>query len=123
MRICQICYGKYVRLAAFSFILRSREVLPVPDHSHEARHRAGHRETSRRPATSRPGRLIAGLALPTAATVALMFCAAGAAVATSAKTPSGVFSQNAAAVTSPEPATAQPTPISAGYLAKIEKTQ
>ena len=94
----------------------------MPDHSHEARHRAG-QGTSRCPAHSKPGRVIAGLALPTAATVALMFCAAGAAVATSAKTPSGVFSQNAAAVTSPEPATAQPTPISAGYLAKIEQTQ
>lgn len=48
----------------------------MPRHSHAARHRAAHQ------ATSKP-RLIAGLALPTAATLALMFGATGAAVATS----------------------------------------
>jgi murein DD-endopeptidase MepM/ murein hydrolase activator NlpD len=71
----------------------------VPDLQREARHRAG------RQATSRPARVIAGLALPTAATVALMFCAAGAAVATS-KTPTGSFAQLASAMASGQPTTA-----------------
>jgi murein DD-endopeptidase MepM/ murein hydrolase activator NlpD len=49
---------------------------------------------------------MAGLALPTAAAVALMFTATGAAMATSPKTQSVTFSQNATAVT-----TAQPSPV------------
>jgi len=101
----------------------------VSDHSHEARHRAGHQgasrrqATARRQATSKPSRVIAGLALPTAATVALMFCAAGAAVATSSKTQSGVFTQNAAVMTSPQPASAEPAANSARYLGEIEQAQ
>ena len=113
----------------------------MPDHSHEARHRAGkkvtsrrqttsrqqttsrHQRSSKRQGTSRPGRVIAGLALPTAATVALMFCAAGAAVATSSKTQKQVFTQSAAAMTSPQPAVADPAAKRGRYLAEIEQAQ
>jgi hypothetical protein len=123
MKICQICYGISVRLASFSFILGSRDVLPVPDHSHEARHRASHRETSRRPATSRPGRLIAGLALPTAATVALVFCAAGAAVATTSTSHSAAFIHSAEAMASPRAPAAAPSATGSRYLEEVEQAQ
>lgn len=59
--------------------------------SYDARHRASNN------ATPRPRRLIAGLALPTAAAVALTFTATGAAVATSTKTQAVIVSQNASA--------------------------
>jgi murein DD-endopeptidase MepM/ murein hydrolase activator NlpD len=78
----------------------------VPDLLHEARHRAGHNPTSRREAGSRRqakskrGRVFAGLALPSAAAFALVFCAAGAAVATSAKAQTNVFLQSALVMTS-----------------------
>ena len=55
----------------------------MPDHSHEARHRAGEKvasgrqTTSRHQTTSKPGRVLRGLALPTAATVALMILCSG----------------------------------------------
>lgn len=51
----------------------------MPTRSHDARHRVS------RKATAAPRGVIAGLALPTAAAVALMFTATGAAVATSPK--------------------------------------
>jgi hypothetical protein len=79
----------------------------MPDLSHEARHRARHQAGYRagHQETSKPGHVIAGLALPTAAAVVLMVCAAGAAVATSAKT--GNFLQSASAMGSAQPTTAQ----------------
>lgn len=63
----------------------------MPARSYDARHRASNN------ATPRPRRLIAGLALPTAAAVALTFTATGAAVATSTKTQAVIVSQNASA--------------------------
>jgi murein DD-endopeptidase MepM/ murein hydrolase activator NlpD len=70
-----------------------------------------------------PGRVIAGLALPTAATVALMFCAAGAAVATTSKTQSAALMQSAEALASPAPPAAAPSAKGAHYLEEIEQTQ
>jgi len=89
----------------------------VSYHSHKARHRARHQ------ATSKPHRLLAGLALPTAATVALMFAAAGAAAATSSKTQSTTFMQNAEAMTSLQPAAADPAAKRARHLEEIERAQ
>jgi murein DD-endopeptidase MepM/ murein hydrolase activator NlpD len=89
----------------------------VPHPSHDARHRASHK------ATSRPRRLIAGLALPTSAAVALMFCATGAAVATSAKTQSVALGQNSAGMTSPQPTTADPAAMRARHLKEINSAQ
>jgi murein DD-endopeptidase MepM/ murein hydrolase activator NlpD len=65
--------------------------MPVPARSYDARHRASHR------APAKPRRLIAGLALPTAAAAALTFTATGAAVATSTTTQAATFSQSAPA--------------------------
>ena len=65
--------------------------------SYDARHRAydaRHRSSSR--STARPRRLVAGLALPTAAAVALTFTATGAAVASSNHSFTG--SKNTAAI-------------------------
>jgi hypothetical protein len=94
----------------------------VPDHSHEARHRAGKNLASRRQTTSRPSRILTGLALPTAATVALMFCAAGAAVATSPRTPKQIFNQSAAALASPQATTAE-TGAKRAHLLAVERAQ
>ena len=63
----------------------------MPARSYDARHRASHR------APAKPRRLIAGLALPTAAAAALTFTATGAAVATSTTTQAATFSQSAPA--------------------------
>lgn len=96
----------------------------MPDYSNEARHRAGKkvtagpRITSRGRGTSKPRRLLTGLALPTAATVALIFCAAGAAVATSPKTQKQIFSQSAAAIESPLGSAAQ-----RAHLLEVERAQ
>lgn len=97
----------------------------MPARSQEARHRA------RPTASANPRRLIAGLALPTAAAVALMFTATGAAMATSPRTqsvPSG--STNAqpaglrfATVTAPQPAVVDPAVLKARHLEAIEKAQ
>jgi murein DD-endopeptidase MepM/ murein hydrolase activator NlpD len=65
--------------------------MPVPARSYDARHRASHR------APAKPRRLIAGLALPTAAAAALTFTATGAAVATSTTTQAATFSRSAPA--------------------------
>ena len=95
----------------------------MPDLSHEARHRAG------RPASSKQGRVIAGLALPTAATLALVFCATAAAVATSAKTHNRVFVQSAAAMAPPQSASteaaerARQAQADAAHLAEVENNQ
>ena len=62
-----------------------------------------------------------GLALPTAATVALMFCATGAAVATSPKSDSAGL--NGAMATSAHPTAAQTTALRAGRLRDVERTQ
>ena len=67
----------------------------MPARSYDARHRAS------KNATVKPRRLIAGLALPTAAAAALTFTATGAAVATSTKTQAVTVSQNAIAVSAP----------------------
>jgi murein DD-endopeptidase MepM/ murein hydrolase activator NlpD len=61
----------------------------VPQHSNDVRHRGGQQPTSR------PRHLLAGLALPTAAAIVLMFIAAGTAVAT---TRPAALMQNAAAM-------------------------
>ena len=89
----------------------------MPDRSHHARHRAS------RQVTSKPRRLIAGLALPTAAAVALTFISAGAAVATSSKTQSATFKQKAAAMTSPQPTLVDPAMTRARHLKEIERGQ
>ena len=85
--------------------------------SHDARHRASHK------ATSKPRRLIAGVALPTSAAIALMFCATGAAVATSPKTQSVAFAQNSAGLTSPQPKTADPAAMRARHVKEIESAK
>jgi len=64
----------------------------VPARSPDARHRAG------KNAPAKPRRLIAGLALPTAAAVVLMFTATGAAMATSAGTQTVTVAQTSARV-------------------------
>ena len=89
----------------------------MPHLSHDARHRASHK------ATSRPRRLIAGLALPTSAAVALVFCATGAAVATSAKAQSVASAQNSAGMTSSQPTTADPAAMRARHLKEINSAQ
>jgi len=106
----------------------------VPDHSHEARHRAGKKVASRRQITSerqttskhqtisKPSRILTGLALPTAATVALMFCAAGAAVATSPRTEKQILSQSAAVMASPQAATAD-TAAKRAHIVEVERAQ
>ena len=101
----------------------------MPDRPHEARHRAGHPVSSRhdtsakRQATSKPGRVLAGLALPTAATVALMFGTAAAAVATTSKAQTGVFTQSAAAMVSPQPAAVEPAAMRARHAKEIAQAQ
>ncbi len=72
----------------------------MPARSYDARHR-GHvaRHRGSRTSTARPSRLVAGLALPTAAAVALTFTATGAAVATSNQAVTG--SHNVAAKATP----------------------
>lgn len=89
----------------------------MPHSSHDARHRASHK------ATSKPRRLITGLALPTSAAVALMFCATGAAVATSPKTQSVASGQNSAGLTSPQPTTADAAAMRARHAREIESAQ
>lgn len=84
---------------------------------HDARHRASHQ------ATPRPRRLITSLALPTSAALALMFCAAGAAVATSSKTQSAGFGQRAANLASAQPAAASPDALRARHLKEITLAQ
>lgn len=88
----------------------------MPDRSHDARHRAG------RQVTSKPRRFIAGLALPTAAAVALTFISAGAAVATSSKT-QAAFKENAAAMASAQPRVVDPAAARARRLKEIESAQ
>ena len=89
----------------------------MPDRSHHARHRAG------RQATSKPRRFVAGLALPTAAAVALTFISTGAAVATSSKTQSAAFKENAAAMASSQPTVVDLAGTRAGHLKEIESAQ
>lgn len=97
----------------------------MPDRSHQARHRAGRpaARSAGHTATSTQGRVIAGLALPTAATVALMFCATGAAVATSPKTQSVAFGQSTATTASPQPDAAESAAVRARLLAEVERVQ
>ena len=85
--------------------------------SHDARHRARHQ------ATPKPRRLVAGLALPTSVAVALMFCATGAAVATSSKAQSAGFGQRAATLASPRPTAASPDALGARHLKEIALAQ
>ena len=85
----------------------------MPDRSHQARHRAG------RQATSKQGRVLTGLALPTAATVALMFCATGAAVATSPKTQSVAFGLSTPTATASQPRATE----SAAHLQEVQRAQ
>ena len=87
----------------------------MPDRSHQARHRAG------RQANSKQGRVLTGLALPTAATVALMFCATGAAVATSPKTQSAGL--NAAMAATTQTKAAESAALRASHLKEIERTE
>lgn len=84
---------------------------------HDARHRARHQ------ATSTPRRLITGLALPTSAALALMFCATGAAVATSSKTQAAGFGQRAASLASTQPTSASPAALRARHLKEIALAQ
>lgn len=79
-------------------VFSSVRYLPVPARSYDARHRA-YDARHRASKTSRPSRLIAGLALPTAAAAALTFTATGAAVATSTQAVTG--SRNIAATAEP----------------------
>ena len=85
----------------------------MPDRSHQARHRAG------RQANSKQGRVLTGLALPTAATVALMFCATGAAVATSPKTQSVAFGLSTPTATASQPRATE----SAAHLQEVQRAQ
>lgn len=84
--------------------------------SPDARHRVS------KDATKKSHHLIAGLALPTAAAVALMFTATGAAVATSPKTQSVTFSQNATAVSTAQPEAADPAVVRAQQEAAVAHT-
>jgi len=88
--------------------------LPVSHRSHDARHRARHQ------APSKPRRLLASVALPTTAAVALMFCAAGAAVATSPKAQSVAFGQKLTSTRSPQPSAVQSAAMRARHLTEIE---
>lgn len=101
--------------------------MSVSSHSarHSARHSAHHsaRHSARKNATTRPHHLIAGLALPTASAVALMFTATGAAMATSPKTKAVLSSQNAAAMTAPRPAVVDPVVTRARHPKTIEPAQ
>ena len=89
----------------------------MTDRLHDARHRARHQ------AASKPRRLIAGLALPTSAALALIFCAAGAAVATSPKTQNVAFGQIGAGNDSPQPAAAESAAMLARHLKEIDQAQ
>jgi murein DD-endopeptidase MepM/ murein hydrolase activator NlpD len=89
----------------------------VSQRSHDARHRAVHK------APSKPRRLLAGLALPTSAAVALIFGAAGAAVATSPRGQSVAFDQDSAGMNSPQPATVETAALRARHLKEIEQDQ
>jgi len=86
----------------------------VSHRSHDARHRARHQ------APSKPRRLLASVALPTTAAVALMFCAAGAAVATSPKAQSVAFGQKLTSTRSPQPSAVQSAAMRARHLTEIE---
>jgi hypothetical protein len=70
----------------------------VPRRSSHARHPVGHN------APTKPRRLMASLALPTVAALALTLTASGAAMATSPKSTSVTVGHNAAAVTVPQAA-------------------
>lgn len=85
--------------------------------SHTARHRARHQ------ATSKPRRLVAGLALPTSAALALIFCAAGAAVATSPKTQNVAFGQYGTGIGTPQPAPVESAAMRARHLKEIDRAQ
>ena len=77
----------------------------MPARSYDARHRAyDARHRASKTSTAKPSRLIAGLALPTAAAAALTFTATGAAVATSTQAVTG--SHNVAATAKPRATTA-----------------
>lgn len=93
----------------------------MTDRSHSVRHRARHQ--ARHQATSRPRRLVAGLALPTSAALALIFCAAGAAVATSPKTQNVAFGQYRANTGTPQPAAAESAAMRARHVKEIEQAQ
>lgn len=85
--------------------------------SHDARHRAVHK------APSKPRRLISGVALPTSAAVALMFCAAGAAGATSPRTQSVASGQNGSGASSAQPTTVESAALRARHLKEIAQAQ
>lgn len=89
----------------------------MPARFYDARHRV------RPTATTKPRRLIAGLALPTTAAVALMFTATGAAVATSPRTQSVSPALAAATWTAPQPAVVDSSVLRARHLETIEKAQ
>ena len=74
----------------------------MPARSYDARHRAYDARHRASKTSSTPSRLIAGLALPTAAAVALTFTATGAAVATSTQAVTG--SHKATAMAKPQAA-------------------
>ncbi|HYO18551.1 MAG TPA: M23 family metallopeptidase [Dermatophilaceae bacterium] len=63
------------------------------------------------------------MALPTSAAVALMFCAAGAAVATSPRTQSVAFGQNGSGANSAQPSAAESAALRARHLKEIEQAQ
>ncbi|MDQ1483806.1 MAG: hypothetical protein QOF35_1882 [Actinomycetota bacterium] len=68
---------------------------------------------------SKPRRLVAGLALPTAAAVALLFAAAAGAVSTSPKGPSTSSLQNAASTTVAQPAVVESADLRSQRLSKV----
>jgi murein DD-endopeptidase MepM/ murein hydrolase activator NlpD len=81
------------------------------------------RASVRRQAPAKPSRIFAGLALPTAATVALMFCAAGAAVATSAKTQTARSNVSASAKGTPRPPAGDPAARPVRQAAETERAE
>jgi len=92
--------------------------------THQAPSRASRsRATGRRQAAAKPSRIFAGLALPTAATVALMFCAAGAAVATSAKTQTARSNVSASAKVTPRPPAGDPAAQRVRQVAETERAE
>ena len=101
----------------------------MPEIPHEARHRAGrqgrsrHQAPGRRQAPSKPGRIFTGLALPTAATVALMFCAAGAAVATSPRQQTARSGQISSAGKLSQQPSAHPAATRPRQVAQVPSTQ
>jgi murein DD-endopeptidase MepM/ murein hydrolase activator NlpD len=89
----------------------------VPNHSDDARHDKGQH------VPSKPRRLIAGLALPTAAAVALVCAAAAGAVTSSSKGPSNLLLTTTAATASAQPAVVESAAQRSTRLVEVARAE